>query len=165
MKLNLDLTTVEKESASIVSLLPAGKYDAVIFSTDVKETKSKNGFILTIFFRVIGSEHGSEHNDKVFRDGLNIVNKNVDAQRIALSRLKLIAELAGLKNPNKIDDSEELHGKKLTVTLTCKDMVSDNGNHFTVNEVKKYDAYANGTQEYPSKVVEKLSSDKMPWEK
>lgn len=159
-KLNLDLSTVERESASIVSLLPAGSYDSVIFSTEVKETKSKNGFILTIFFRVIGGEHDG----KVFRDGLNIVNKNTDAQRIALSRLKLIAELIGLKNPNRIDDSEELHGKKITAVLTCKDMVSDNGNNFTVNEVKKYETYAGINK--PAQVIEQVKSDaKLPWER
>ncbi len=154
MKLNMDLSGVQEESRSEFSLIPAGEYSVKVVSAEVKETKS-GGAGLIIGLQVVGGECDG----KKIKDFLNIVNSNQDAERIGKQRLKLIASLVGVKNPNKIADTDELlTGKVISVLVDVKD-----DGEYKNNTIKMY--FSSNAPQAEVKTEAPKASAKKPWEK
>jgi len=96
-QINQDLTNYD----SSFEPLPAGEYVATIEDSEIKESKTGNQYILWTF-RV--------QNRKIWEI-------MVIGQQIAMERLKNLAISCGHKNPNYIEDTEELHGLQCIVKL------------------------------------------------
>ena len=94
--------------------IPNGKYVAVITESEIKPTASGNGSFLKLTFEVIEGEHDGR---KVFAR-LNLDNPNAQAVAIAQAQLSAICRAVGVMTPR---DSEELHNKKLLVTVKVRE--------------------------------------------
>ncbi len=173
--LNLDLSAVKEESASPFTFVPAGVYACTIIGTEVVDNSNKNGKILKIAFEILEGEHKGA----CLGENLNIVNPNVEAVRISLERLKRIAVLAGVKNPNKLAKSEDLHGGKMNLQIIEDSFTNSEGEDIATNKVKKITEFqeipaaASGpapvTQPKPAATQKQDSAPaagkpKMPWE-
>ena len=108
MKLNLDLSSVSTMSARVV--VPTGNYNVKVVSAEAKETKSGGGMLVVGF-----SIQDGEHKGVVINEYYNIVNKNEDTVRIALSAIKTMMTVGGHRNPEKLADSDELLGLSMTL--------------------------------------------------
>ena len=104
MKLGLDLSKVTEQSSSGYSMIPAGMYSMKVVKTDVKPTKT-GGHMLVCDLEV---QDFGDHVSKKIPYQMNIVNNSAEAQRIGLSQLKTLAIACQVKNPNAINDSDEL---------------------------------------------------------
>lgn len=107
-KLNLSLADVKVNTgnSSGFSIVPTGTYNVVVGSAEVKDTK--NGSALIVGYAIVDGEHEG----KLIKDFLNIVNQSAEAQRISHERLATIAWAtnAPLKN-GSLEDSDDLLGK------------------------------------------------------
>ena len=102
-KIKMDLSEVKTEGGYKTTFVPAGNYVAKIVESEIADTKS--GKALNLLFEVTQGEHKGSR----FMERLNIVNASKDAEQMSKSRLKRIAELACVMNPEFVEDSEELH--------------------------------------------------------
>lgn len=93
-------------------LLPEGDYVVQVVGSEIKPT-AKGGTQLVIDFTVVGSTYDS----CVLRERLNIVNDNQTAVEIAFQTLAKIVTASGLE---AINDSSELHGKKMMAKVVIK---------------------------------------------
>lgn len=93
--------------------LPAGKYLAEIISSEYKANASKTGRYLTLTFKIV-SEEGAGR--RVFHL-LNLDNPNETAVAIARRELDDIMLACGLDEEDDVDDSDQLHGIEMCVTL------------------------------------------------
>ena len=93
--------------------VPAGDYDVVIMTSEMKTTKDGSGQYLKLEFAIL---NGQFQNRKIFTN-LNLVNKNETAVKIAKANLSAICRAVGVLTPN---DSSELHGKPMTVRVTIR---------------------------------------------
>ena len=138
-KVNFDLKGFDSEREAKTDLLPDCEVNAEIHSTEVKETKSKKGAYIQVFFKVVAGAHKG----KMFQETLNLWNDSADAIRIAAARLKRIMEVGGHKNPNGVlGDSDELVGLKMRFRIEQVKRLDDKGKEQTYNEVKKVMAFA-----------------------
>lgn len=103
-KLGLDLSKVTEQSSSGYSMIPAGMYSMKVVKTEVKPTKT-GGHMLVCDLEV---QDFGDHVSKKIPYQMNIVNNSAEAQRIGLSQLKTLAIACQVKNPNAINDSDEL---------------------------------------------------------
>src|SRR5262245_28400972 len=108
--------------------LPAGKYQAVITASDMKQTRSGTGHYLELTFQVIDGAHKG----RTLRSRLNLDNPNAAAVRIARAELSAVCRAVGVLAPN---DSVELHDLPLVITVKCKKR-EDTGD--ITNEVAGY---------------------------
>lgn len=104
--LALDLKNVESVSFGIV---PKGKYPMVVEAAEVHRTKNNEGSYLALTFVVI---NGPSVRKKVF-ENFNIQNRNDEAVRIGLGRLKNLMEAAGATS-FAISDTSQLRGLAVT---------------------------------------------------
>ena len=116
------------EPASTFDPLPAGKYLAVITSSEMKPTKSGVGKYLELTFQVIEGEF----KNRILWARLNLENPNTTTVKIAKAELSAICRAVGVMAPK---DSCELHNLPLQVTVKIKKR-TDTGE--LVNEVKGY---------------------------
>jgi len=93
-------------------LLPEGEYVLQIVGSEIKPT-AKGGTQLVIDFNVVGSQYDGS----VLKERLNIVNDNTTAVEIAFQTLAKIVSASGLE---AINDSSELHGKKMIGKVVVK---------------------------------------------
>lgn len=93
-------------------LLPEGEYVLQIVGSEIKPT-AKGGTQLVIDFAVLGSQYDGS----VLKERLNIVNDNQTAVEIAFQTLAKIVQATGL---DAINDSSELHGKKVLGKVIVK---------------------------------------------
>ncbi len=101
------------------TLLPKGKYNAVIHETDYRENKKQNGHFLEIKFTINEGEFvGSE-----LRSYLNLDNPSAVAVDLANKELATICRAVGKV---AIEDSEELHGHELTLDVDIDPGKGDN---------------------------------------
>lgn len=124
-KLGLNLEGVETKTNSGLSYIEPGVYNSKIVNAEVKPNSKKTGSILSLTYEI---EDGRRT-----IDNLNIVHPNEQAQRIAYQTLKTIATTIGHKNPNLINDTNELVGGKLAIVVADEQY---NGKNYT--RVKKY---------------------------
>ena len=151
----------EVEPAEEFHAIPAGKYQAVITESEMRETKNRDGEYLLLVFELIEGEYRGR---KVFAR-LNLANKNPDAVRIARQELSAICRAVGVMNPR---DSVELHNLPLTITVRVRK--SQDGEE--MNEVygRGYAVRSSGSFSAQSKNPEKSVSnasgqESAPWKK
>ena len=126
MKLGLNLASVQSESSSKYTLHEPGTYAAKIVDAEVKETAKKDGHVLILDLQT----------DKGFiAERINLANPNAEAVRIGLSRLKTIAKFIGHKNPDFIDDTDELLYGQITINVEVYESVYD-GKTIKQNRIK-----------------------------
>jgi hypothetical protein len=107
--LDFDSSTVEP--AKSFGVLPRGRYNVIVATSELKETKAGDGQFLEVEYHVIDGEHESRR----LWDRFNLVNPNADAERIGRSQL---AALCGAVGVVKVGDSAELHDKPLTIEVS-----------------------------------------------
>lgn len=108
--------------------IPAGKYNAVITDSELKETKAGNGTYLQLAFQIIDGEY----RNRMLWARLNLDNPNETAVKIAQGELSAICRAVGVLAPT---DSVELHDLPLMIHVRCKRR-SDTGE--ITNEIKGY---------------------------
>lgn len=128
--------------------LPAGWYSVNIVNAELKTTKAGNGQYIKLKYDVIGPTH---HGRVVFGN-LNIMNPNIDAEKIGRQQLGEILRALGL---SKVKDTDELIGGNLEIKLTIK----NNAQYGESNEVKGFKAI-NGSVATPTPAVKSA-----PWSK
>jgi len=106
-------------------VIPAGDYPAMITRSDMKDTKSGTGKYLEL---EIDLQDGS---GRKLWDRLNLINQNSKAVEIAQRQLSSICHAINVLN---VQDSEQLHGRLMTVRVTVKEDPS----YGPRNEVKAY---------------------------
>jgi hypothetical protein len=94
-------------------VIPAGEYDVVIVSSEVKTTTKGDGKYLSLEMQVLNGEY---QNRKLF-DNLNLWNPSDEAQKIARGTLSAICRAVGVMTPG---DSSDLHNKPLRVKVVVK---------------------------------------------
>lgn len=152
-KLGLDLSQVQEQSSSGYSMIPAGKYGMKVVKTEVKPTKAGTGHILICDLEV---QDFGDHVSKKIPYQLNIVNPNPEAQKIGLSQLKTLAIACQVKNPNAINDSDELiTGVEFEAEIVIE-TVGDK-NYSKVKWINKKEGAAPAQQQN--------SAAKLPWQK
>lgn len=152
-------------------LLPEGEYVLQIVGSEIKPT-AKGGTQLVIDFTVVGSQYDGS----VLKERLNIVNDNQTAVEIAFQTLAKIVSASGL---DAINDSSELHGKKMigkvvvkkgTGTYTATDGTQKPSSD--QNQIKSFHPCGLTTstpmqkpQAQPATAAPETGAKKMPWAK
>lgn len=108
--------------------IPAGKYLAVITTSEMKPTKNGSGHYLELIFQVIEGPY----KNRLLWSRLNLDNPSDQAVQIARGELSALCRAVGVMQPK---DSVELHNLPLVVTVKCKNR-EDTGD--VVNEIKGY---------------------------
>ncbi len=132
MKIGIDLSDVEVSESGFKSL-PAGRYPATIIDSDYKATKSGEGMCLHLVFAITEGEYAGRQ----LRDFLTLEHTNEQTVNIAKAKLKELAVAAGHKNPDRVEDTDELHGP-LTVVVTRKEDKDWGDDDGFVNRIQRY---------------------------
>ena len=85
--------------------LESGKYPFMITSSEYRRTKVGDGMCLHLHLQCIHPSHSRVQ----LRDFLTLEHRVPDTVRIAKGRLKQIALACKVKNPDFVENSEELH--------------------------------------------------------
>ena len=107
--------------------IPAGKYAAIITSSEMKDTKSGNGSYLELTFQIIEGEY----KNRLLWARLNLDNPNELTVKIARAQLAAICRSVGVTEPK---DSFELHNLPLVINVRQK--TDDEGE--IRNDIKGY---------------------------
>ena len=111
MKLNLDLSGVQVFGTKTV--VPAGRYSVTVSAAEVKETKA-GGAMVIVKFQVLDGEYKGA----LIEDNYNIINDNETAVRIGRGKLKAILKHGGADNIEALNDTDELLGLCLDISVT-----------------------------------------------
>lgn len=90
--------------------LPAGRYQAMIIASEMRNTIAGNGQYLLLTFEILGPTHSKRR----IWDRLNIVNPNPKAEQIAQRQL---ANLCAALGRDGVQESEELHNMPLNLEI------------------------------------------------
>lgn len=101
------------EPATPFETIPAGKYLAMIVSSEMKPNKAGTGRFLELCFSII---EGDLRNRQVWAR-LNLENPNELATKIAQAELSALCRAVGVLTPN---DSVELHNLPVVIRVKCK---------------------------------------------
>ena len=110
------------------SVIPAGKYVAMITDSELKTTRDGTGKYLQLTFQITEGQYTR----RLIWDRLNLMNKNEQAVEIAKRDLAKICRALSL---DAIQDSEELHGKPMKIDIKIRPA---SGNYGESNEVSGY---------------------------
>ena len=126
------------------TVIPEGLYTLAVTRSELKETKSKNGYFLMLAMKV----QEGEHTGKVLIERLNLVNPSAVAVEIANKQLNSLCVACGLAD---VEDSEELHGIPFQAKIAVEQATAD---WPASNKVARYidEESANGS-EAPDKPV------------
>ena len=109
----LNFSTDGVEPLQPFEILPAGRYEAMIVSSEQKATKAGTGSYLQLDFQIIsGEQHG-----RYVWSRLSLDNPNETAVRIAQQELAAICMALGLTG---VGESEELHDKPLLIDVAIE---------------------------------------------
>lgn len=120
-----------KEKMNDFSVIPKGKYIAEITKSENKPTSAKDGSYLNLTLKIIEGEYSG----RFLFARLNLDNKDPQTVEFAEKELNTIVIACG-KEGEDIEDSDELHGIPMEVTIKIKPA---NGNFDESNEIKMYD--------------------------
>jgi hypothetical protein len=144
--------------------IPVGRYNAVITASEMKPTKS-GGQRLALTVEIIEGQYMGR---KIFT-GINLVNANPEAEKIAKIELSNVCRAVGIIHPR---ESEELHNKPLSIKVAIK---PETEQYPAGNEIKGWDAIApdagrektiNVSKAPPAQEVAPApAGNKKPWEK
>lgn len=126
--LNIDLSNIESTGFSSEPL-PAGNYPCVAVASQLKSTKAGNGRYLEVEFDVIDGPHKG----RKLWSRFNIENPSEKAVQIGYEQLAQFGRAVGV---TVIQESEQLHGKPVTVKVTVK----HSSEYGPSNEVKGFAA-------------------------
>jgi len=130
--LNID-GNVEENTGGF-TVLPAGKYKAVLVGDELTDNKAKTGKILKMKLQVVEGQFATE----ILTDNLNITNPSQVAQKIGQGTLKRICNLCQVNFPPQ--DTDGLMGKPMVITVKVEEFKSNNtGNMLKSNKISKYD--------------------------
>ena len=108
---NLDgFNANDVEPNEAFTALPAGEYDIIVMSSEMKPTKAGDGKYLQLQLQILS---GTYQNRQLFYR-LNLVNRNDVAVQIAHGTLSSICRDVNVLTPK---DSLELHNKPLTAIV------------------------------------------------
>ena len=124
----------EVEPLQPMTVLPRGRYTAMITASEEKPNKSGNGAYLQLEFTVLDGPHA---NRKVWAR-LNLDNPNQTAVEIARRELAAIYQALGI---TAAADSAELHDKPLQIEVSVE--VKDGNEN---NRIKAYMSSGNAAQ-------------------
>ena len=147
--LNFNANDVEPNVG--MEAVPAGKYIAVITESQMKPTKSGNGYFLELTFEIIEGEYKGR---KVWAR-LNLDNPNQDAVKIAKGELSALCRAVNVMQPK---DSAELHNLPLEISVKCKKR--DDTDDIN-NEIKGY--APKGSSSNPAAPAAQKKADTPPW--
>ena len=91
----------------------AGQYRFVVVKTDYQPNKKQNGSWLMVRYHCLDSRYPGYE----FSEYLNVVHPNGRAQGMARAALRALATAVGYERPEFVQDSEDLHGIPLVLTL------------------------------------------------
>lgn len=107
-----DLSGVDESDAQgSWRALPDGEYVARILKSEYKQTRNRDGMVLKLEIRTATPREGT------FFENLTLQHPNSDTVRIAKAKLKAIAVAVRHPNPDRIENSEELHDIPFSVVL------------------------------------------------
>lgn len=119
--------------------LPAGKYVAVIASSEEKRNSRNTGSFLALKFQVVEGQYAK----RVLFVNLNLDNPNTVAVQIARGELSAICRAIGVPVPR---DGSELHDKPMVIKVGFeKDKVTEE----LRNVIKGYEKYGAGNSVAP----------------
>lgn len=123
--LNMDLS--DTPSGMGFDPIPAGEYPAQIVGTDL--TRSQNDdLMLNLTWQVMEGDHAERLVfDRVMLSGSD---KSV---AFGKRKIKTIADAIGHPNPNRVEDTEELHGRPCLIVVAIKPYNGEDR-----NEVRNY---------------------------
>ncbi len=101
------------ENQSSNSLVPAGTYRMVAVSSELKDTKKRDGKYFNFEFQILDGEF---QNRRVFHK-FNIKNSNEQAEQIGKGQLSQFCRAVNVPNPN---DSSDLHMKQFEAKVIIK---------------------------------------------
>lgn len=104
-------------SQSEVTVVPGGNYVVILYSSEVKPTKEKNGGYVEAKYRITQGEYAGS---ALRPDVINVYNQSATAARIGAARLGAIATACG-KGNEVITNTDVLHNIEFMVTVTEKD--------------------------------------------
>lgn len=113
--MNLDLTQVHVGGADFEPI-PSGDYDVVCKEAKIKQTKAGTGEYISATFEVVSGPHDG----RLIFENFNIKNQNPQAVQIALEKIKGFLTCAGVKDPNKLNDVNDLCGLKAVAHVKIK---------------------------------------------
>lgn len=90
--------------------VPAGTYLAIIEKSEKKKTKSGNGEMLELKFKI----QDGQHKGRTVTERLNLWNQNETARAIAWGDMSAICRAVGVMQPN---DSNDLHNIPLEIIV------------------------------------------------
>jgi len=109
--------------------VPAGAYQAQIIDSELGHSKNDN-LMLNLTWMIIDGDCA----ERMVYDRIMLSGSD-KAITFGKRRLKTLAEAIGHPNPNRIDDSTELHGLPCLITVIVR---KGGGEYSDSNEVKNY---------------------------
>jgi hypothetical protein len=134
------------------SLIPDGWYTATIKEVTIKNTKDGTGKIMNFRFDITGPSNAG----RVVFVGLNVQNRNPQAEEMAQRDLKAIRTALGM---SMIKNTDQLIGKNLKVKVGVQ---KGTGDYPDKNTCKSY-AAIEGSQ-MPAVTAGTGAKPKAPWE-
>lgn len=104
--------------------LPSGQYEAEIVASEVRDTKSGNGRLLALTWKIVA---GAYENRQIWQN-INIMHDNAQAQEIGQKQLRGVCDALGVA---AVRDTEDLHFKPAVLVVGVQK------NDATRNEVKQ----------------------------
>lgn len=98
------------------SVIPDGEYRFVVTASDYRKNKNGTGHNLELSVQCMDPAHRTAK----WREWLSLDNPSVDATRIARAKLKQLAIAVGLRDPNRVEDSSELHMKPFIAVVKAE---------------------------------------------
>lgn len=135
--------------------IPAGKYNAVITDSEVKETKAGTGTYLQLAFQVLDGEYRG----RMLWSRLNLDNPNPTAVKIAQQELSAICRAVGVLTPH---DSVELHDLPLVIHVRCRRR-NDTGD--LTNEIRGYSGPAGNQAIATAATPKPVAAGAAPWKR
>ena len=127
VQLNKKFDSSQHDDFGSYEAVPAGEYIAQIISSERRDTKAKDGWMIVFVWKVLAGEHqGAE-----IYDNCNLGNKSQKAVDVANKQLSSICRAVGRV---VIQDTEEVHGKPCRITVTVK----ENPEYGKQNRIKSY---------------------------
>ena len=130
--LNID-PNVDENSGGF-TVIPAGKYKAVIVGDELVDNKSNTGTLLNLKVQIIEGQYAQE----IVVDRLNITNPSQVAQKIGQGTLKRICNLCKVKFPPQ--ETSGLMGKPMVITVRVEEFESNTSDRLLKsNKITRYD--------------------------
>jgi hypothetical protein len=126
--------------------IPAGRYVAMITSSEQKPTKSGSGTYLQITFQILEGEYKG----RCVWTRLNLQNANAMAVQIARSQLSALCRAVGVMTPR---DSVELHNLPLQIQVRIKRR----------NDTEELENVVSGFSKKETPVAQQAATGAPPW--